>query len=49
MRERPTDWTMVRFHQERLADAGERAAQWRAVLDALVAGLEDRPAVGPPP
>jgi uncharacterized protein YndB with AHSA1/START domain len=37
--------TMVRFHQERLADAGEREQQrahWRAVLDALVAALENR-------
>jgi uncharacterized protein YndB with AHSA1/START domain len=37
--------TMVRFHQERLADAAEREQQrthWRAVLDAVVAGLENR-------
>ena len=38
--------TMVRFHQERLADAAEREQQrahWRAVLDAVVAALENRP------
>jgi uncharacterized protein YndB with AHSA1/START domain len=37
--------TMLRFHQERLADAGEREQQrahWRAVLDAVVAELENR-------
>jgi uncharacterized protein YndB with AHSA1/START domain len=36
--------TMVRFHQERLAEADEREQQrahWRAVLDAVVAGLEN--------
>ena len=38
--------TMVRFHQERLADAAEREQQrahWRAVLDAVVAALANRP------
>ena len=37
--------TMLRFHQERLADAGEREQQrahWRAVRDAVVAKLENR-------
>jgi uncharacterized protein YndB with AHSA1/START domain len=37
--------TMLRFHQERLADADEREQQrahWRAVLDAVIAGLENR-------
>jgi hypothetical protein len=37
---------MVRFHQERLADAAEREQQrahWRAVLDAVVAALANRP------
>ena len=37
--------TIVRFHQERLADAGEREEQrahWRAVLNAVVAELENR-------
>ena len=44
--------TMLRFHQERLADAGEREQQrahWRGVLDAVVTGLENRPPVGSPP
>jgi uncharacterized protein YndB with AHSA1/START domain len=37
--------TVVRFHQERLTDAGEREQQrthWRAVLDAVITGLENR-------
>ena len=37
--------TIVRFHQDRLADADEREQQrahWRGVLDALVAELENR-------
>jgi uncharacterized protein YndB with AHSA1/START domain len=41
--------TMVRFHQERLADANEREQQrahWRTVLDAVVTALENRPPVG---
>jgi uncharacterized protein YndB with AHSA1/START domain len=44
--------TMLRFHQERLADAEEREQQrahWRTVIDAVVSGLENRPAVGSPP
>jgi uncharacterized protein YndB with AHSA1/START domain len=44
--------TMVRFHQDRLADAAEREQQrthWRGVLDALIAALEDGRPVGPPP
>ena len=44
--------TMLRFHQERLADAREREQQrahWRAVLDAVVTALENRPPVGSPP
>ena len=44
--------TMLRFHQERLADAAEREQQrahWRAVLDAVVTALENRPTVGSPP
>ncbi|MER7751113.1 SRPBCC domain-containing protein [Kitasatospora sp. NPDC097643] len=35
--------TVLRFHQERLADPAERARQrahWRAVLDSIVAELE---------
>ncbi len=37
--------TVLRFHQERLADAAERARQrahWRAVMDAVVAALGGR-------
>lgn len=37
--------TMVRFHQERLADAGERERQrahWQSVMSALVAALDQR-------
>ena len=44
--------TMLRFHQERLADAREREQQrahWRAVLDAVVTALQNRPPVGSPP
>ncbi|HZA04128.1 MAG TPA: SRPBCC domain-containing protein [Propionibacteriaceae bacterium] len=42
------DRTRIVFHQERLADAAEREQQrthWQGVLDALVAALEQRPAV----
>ena len=42
------DRTRVVFHQERLVDAAERERQrghWQAVLDALVAALEQRRAV----
>ena len=41
----PGDRTRVVFHQERLADAAERAQQrthWQSVMDALVAALENR-------
>jgi uncharacterized protein YndB with AHSA1/START domain len=44
--------TMVRFHQERLADAAERERQrahWRGVLDALVSALDGKGPVGSPP
>jgi uncharacterized protein YndB with AHSA1/START domain len=44
--------TMLRFHQERLADAAEREQQrahWRSVLDALVSGLDGKGPVGSPP
>ncbi len=37
--------TLLRFHQERLADATEREQQrahWTAVLDAVVTALENR-------
>ena len=37
--------TLLRFHQERLADATEREQQrahWKAVLDAVVTALESR-------
>ncbi|MBH5335470.1 SRPBCC domain-containing protein [Streptomyces pactum] len=39
--------TVLRFHQERLADAGERAGRrehWRSVLDAVAAALSPDPA-----
>ena len=42
------DRTRVVFHQERLADAAERERQrahWQGVMNALVAALEQRPAV----
>ena len=44
--------TIVRFHQERLAGADEREQQrahWRAVLDAVVSGLEYGGPVGSSP
>jgi len=44
--------TMLRFHQERLADAREREQQrahWRTVLDAVVSELESGGAVGSSP
>jgi uncharacterized protein YndB with AHSA1/START domain len=42
------DRTRITLHQERLADAAERERQrthWQGVMDALVATLEQRPAV----
>ncbi|MDJ0344075.1 SRPBCC domain-containing protein [Streptomyces sp. H10-C2] len=40
------DGTMLRFHQERLADAAEREAQrlhWRSVMDAVTDALAPAP------
>jgi uncharacterized protein YndB with AHSA1/START domain len=48
VRSAPGDKTRVVFHQERLVDAAERERQrahWQGVMDALLAVLEQRPAV----